>query len=51
METGKKRIPAKDDLRLVQVFAEHKYPGSIEKYWQTGIEELKTGIQKYHPLK
>jgi len=34
------------DLRLVQVFAGHKYPGSTEKYRQTGIEEL-----KYHPLK
>jgi len=39
------------DLRLVQVFAGHKYPGSTEKYRQTGIEELKAGIQKYHPLK
>jgi len=39
-----------NDLRLVQVFAGHKYPGSTEKYRQTGIEELKAGIQKYHPL-
>ena len=40
-----------NDLRLIQVFAGHKYPGSTEKYRQTGIEELKAGIQKYHPLK
>ena len=40
-----------NDLRLVQVFAGHKYPGSTEKYRQTGIEELKAGINKYHPLK
>lgn len=39
-----------NDLRLVQVFAGHKYTGSTEKYRQTGIEELKAGIQKYHPL-
>jgi len=38
------------DLRLVQVFAGHKYPSATEKYRQTGIEELKAGIQKYHPL-
>jgi len=39
------------DLRLVQVFAGHKYPGATENYRQTGIEELKAGIEKYHPLK
>ncbi len=39
------------DLRLVQTFAGHKYPSATEKYRQTGIEELKAGIQKYHPLK
>ncbi len=38
------------DLRLVQVFAGHKYPGTTENYRQTGIEELKAGIEKYHPL-
>jgi hypothetical protein len=36
---------------LVQVFAGHKCPNSTEKYRQTGIEELKAGIEKYHPLK
>jgi len=39
------------DLRLVQVFAGHKYPSSTERYRQTGIEELKAEIEKYHPLK
>jgi site-specific recombinase XerD len=38
------------DLRLVQVFAGHKYPSATENYRQTGIEELKAGIEKYHPL-
>lgn len=38
------------DLRLVQTFAGHKYPGSTEKYRQKGIEELRAGIEKYHPL-
>jgi len=38
------------DLRKVQYFAGHKYIGSTEKYRQTGIEELKAGIEKYHPL-
>lgn len=38
-------------LRLVQTFAGHKYPSATERYRQTGIEELKAGVQKYHPLK
>jgi integrase/recombinase XerD len=38
------------DLRLVQVFAGHKYPSATERYRQSGIEELKAGINKYHPL-
>jgi hypothetical protein len=36
---------------LVQIFAGHKFPNSTEKYRQTGIEELKAGIEKYHQLK
>jgi integrase/recombinase XerD len=40
-----------NDLRLVQVFAGHKYAGSTERYRQTGLEELKIAINKYHPLK
>ncbi len=39
------------DLRLVQTFAGHKYPSATERYRQTGIEELKAGVEKYHPLK
>jgi YD repeat-containing protein len=39
------------DLRLVQTFAGHKYPSATEKYRQTGIGELKAGIEKYYPLK
>ncbi len=38
------------DLRIVQTFAGHKYPDSTEKYRQTGIEALKTAIQKHHPI-
>jgi integrase/recombinase XerD len=38
------------DLRVVQVFAGHKNPSSTEKYRQTGLEELKSAIQKHHPL-
>lgn len=39
-----------NDLRLIQVFAGHKYPSSTERYKQTGIDQLKAGIEKYHPL-
>lgn len=38
------------DLRIVQVFAGHKYPSATEKYKQTGMEELKAAAQKFHPL-
>ncbi len=40
----------KNDLRIVQVFAGHSRAGSTEEYKQTGLEELKTLIQKLHPL-
>jgi len=40
-----------NDLRIVQVFAGHKYPSATEKYKQTNVEELKKEVQKYHPLK
>jgi integrase/recombinase XerD len=39
------------DLRVVQTFAGHKYPGATERYRQSGIEALKAGVEKYHPLK
>ena len=38
-------------LREVQYFAGHKKISSTEKYRQTGLEELKAAIMKYHPLK
>jgi integrase/recombinase XerD len=39
------------DLRLVQVFAGHKYPSATEKYKQTAVEELKNQLLKHHPLR
>jgi len=38
------------DLRLVQVFAGHKYPSATEKYKQSHLEELKNQVLKFHPL-
>lgn len=38
------------DLRMVQVFAGHKYPSSTERYKQSQIEELKAAVLKYHPF-
>lgn len=38
------------DLRVVQVFAGHRRAASTEAYKQTGLDELKTAIQKHHPL-
>jgi len=40
-----------NDLRIVQVFAGHKNPGTTEKYKQNSMEALKMAIQKYHPFK
>lgn len=39
-----------NDLRIVQAFAGHKYTHTTEKYKQTSVEELKKGVEKYHPL-
>jgi len=39
-----------NDLRIVQVFAGHKYPSATDKYKQTNVEELKKEVQKHHPL-
>ena len=44
-------LKAGKDLRVVQVFAGHKYPSTTEKYKQTHVEELKHEVLKYHPLK
>ncbi len=40
-----------NDLRIVQVCAGHKKPSSTEKYKQTKVEELKTAIANYHPIR
>jgi integrase/recombinase XerD len=37
-------------LREVQYFAGHRKISSTERYRQTGLEELKTAIMKYHPV-
>ncbi|MDZ4810964.1 MAG: tyrosine-type recombinase/integrase [Bacteroidota bacterium] len=39
------------DIRLVQVFAGHRYPDSTERYKQNNVDELQKEIEKYHPLK
>jgi len=38
------------DIRVVQVFAGHKSPRATERYRQSGVEELKAAVKKYHPL-
>jgi integrase/recombinase XerD len=44
-------LKAKNDLRIVQTFAGHKYPTTTERYKQTHLEELKNELIKFHPLK
>lgn len=39
------------DLRIVQVFAGHKYPSSTEKYKQTHVVQLQLALEFYHPIK
>ncbi len=39
-----------NDIRVVQVFAGHKRSGSTEQYKQSGLEELKSSIERLHPL-
>ena len=39
------------DLRTVQYLAGHRYVSATERYEQTGLEELKNSIDKFHPLK
>ena len=43
-------LKSNNDLRIVQVFAGHSRAASTEEYKQTALEELKTLIQKLHPL-
>lgn len=40
-----------NDLRVVQHFAGHKSPDTTEKYRQTGLNALKTAIDKLHPIR
>ncbi|WP_084097110.1 site-specific integrase [Cyclobacterium lianum] len=42
-------LRAGHDLRIVQVFAGHKYPSATEKYKQAQLEELNKQIQRHHP--
>ncbi|MBX9850584.1 MAG: tyrosine-type recombinase/integrase [Cytophagaceae bacterium] len=44
-------LKAGNDLRIVQVFAGHKYPSTTERYKQTNVEALKMAISIYHPIK
>lgn len=44
-------LKAGNDLRVVQVFAGHKYPSATEQYKQANVEQLKQQVQKYHPLR
>lgn len=39
-----------NDIRIVQAFAGHRRTASTEAYKQTGLEELKAAIEKFHPL-
>jgi site-specific recombinase XerD len=43
-------LKAGNDLRVVQVFAGHKYPSATEQYKQANVEQLKKLVQKFHPL-
>lgn len=40
----------KHDVRVVQEFAGHRRTASTEAYQQTGLEELKSAIERLHPL-
>ncbi|QTY27578.1 tyrosine-type recombinase/integrase [Flavobacterium sp. CS20] len=39
-----------NDVRIVQEFAGHRRATSTEAYKQTGLEELKSAIERLHPL-
>lgn len=39
-----------NDVRIVQEFAGHRRAASTEAYKQTGLEELKSVIERLHPL-
>lgn len=39
-----------NDVRIVQVFAGHKYTSTTERYKQNNVEQLQTAINKHHPI-
>ncbi len=43
-------IKENNDIRIVQEFAGHRRTASTEAYKQTGLEELKSAIERLHPL-
>lgn len=43
-------LQAGHDIRIVQEFAGHRRTASTEAYQQTGLEELKSAIDRLHPL-
>ena len=43
-------LKSENDLRIVQEFAGHKRTSSTEAYKQTGLEELKSVVERFHPL-
>lgn len=45
------KLKAGQDLRIVQVFAGHRNPSSTEVYRTNNLEELRTAVAKYHPLR
>ena len=40
-----------NDLRIVQVFAGHKYPSTTEAYKQDDLTELQAELMRFHPMK
>jgi site-specific recombinase XerD len=42
-------LKEKNDIRVVQEFAGHRRTGSTEAYKRTGLEELKSSIERLHP--
>jgi len=43
-------LKEKNDVRIVQEFAGHRRASSTEAYQQNGLDDLKTSIEKLHPL-
>jgi len=44
-------LKAGTDLRIVQTFAGHIKPSTTERYRVDHLEELRSAVEKYHPLK